>query len=308
MLSARDRFLDAEERAWAGYGLSRRQRWVELPAARRRIRVVEHGSGPTVAFFHGITGCSTTWLPILPYIEGYRCLLFDFLCHGASDDYDFAGVRLRPFAVDVITEALDALDVDRCSLVGNSMGGMFSLWLAAARPDRFDSVVAVGEPGAALPGARAKFPFWLLSTPIVNRAIFAVPPPLPVQQAYGRAHRDRPDPRADDLTAAEYWANRQPGRGEAISHLSRTVARTTRVLPEAELRDDEIDTWSVPTRFIWGEGAPLLSPDVARRTIDRMPTAELVVVPGGHNPWADDPPARAALVTDFLAAHAHLDR
>ncbi len=303
MHDARQRFLDAEERAWVGPGLERREHWVDVPSAGHRLRVIERGSGPTVVFLHGITGSCITWLPILPYLAGYRCLLFDFFCHGASDDYDFSGTALRPFTVTALTEVLHALRIDRCSLVGNSMGGMFSLWLAAAHPERFDSVVAVGEPGSALPGARAKFPFWLLSTPIVNRAVMAVPPPLPVQQALGRGHR-ADDPYAADRIAAEYWANRQPGRGEAIGHLSRTVAHTTRVLPEAELHEDEINGWSVPTRFIWGDEAPLLSADDARHTVDRMPGAELIVVPGGHTPWEDDPPRRAALVTEFLAAHA----
>ena len=302
MISAHAHFLAAEARAWAG--VARRERWIDSQVARARLRVLDHGSGPAVVFLHGITGTSSTWLPILSHLAGYRCLLVDFFGHGGSDDVDFSGVAIRPFVVDILTEVLDGLGVGRCAVVGNSMGGMFALWLAAARPERLDAVVAVGEPGAALPGVRARFPFWLLSTPLVNRVVLAAPPPLPVQRAYERVHHERLDAQTADIHEAEYWASRRRGRGESIASLSRTVVRTTRVLPEAELTAAEIDSWSVPTRFIWGEEAPLLAPDDARQTIDRMPSAELIVVPGGHIPQPEDPAARAALVRDFLAAHA----
>ena len=54
-------------------------------------------------------------------------------------------------------------------------------------------------------------------------------------------------------------------------------------------------------RFIWGDADPFGGPEIARGSASAFTEADLVIVPGGHAPWMDDPGSAAPLVADFLA-------
>jgi pimeloyl-ACP methyl ester carboxylesterase len=74
---------------------------------------------------------------------------------------------------------LDALGLDAAPVVGHSLGGMFALWYAAARPGRIASLVAIGEPAGALPGVRVRMPLSLLTVPVLGEAVLRSPSPRP---------------------------------------------------------------------------------------------------------------------------------
>lgn len=57
---------------------------------------------------------------------------------------------------------------------------------------------------------------------------------------------------------------------------------------------------AVPAVFVWGEHDAFLAPEAARDSIGAMRHARLEVVPGGHNPWFDDPARCASHVRDLL--------
>ena len=51
---------------------------------------------------------------------------------------------------NALLQLLDVLGVERTHLVGNSMGGMVSLLLLTAQPDRFDRAILMGSGGAPM--------------------------------------------------------------------------------------------------------------------------------------------------------------
>lgn len=97
--------------------------------------VLLHGSGP------GATGWSNFHRNIGPLAEQFRVIAWDAPGWGRSDtapsaDYD------HPAA---IIELLDALNIERAALVGNSMGGMVSVATAARYPDRVSHLITMGS-------------------------------------------------------------------------------------------------------------------------------------------------------------------
>ena len=64
--------------------------------------------------------------------------------------------------------------------MGHSLGGMLALWYAAARPGRITSLVAIGEPAVALPGATVRMPLSLLTVPVLGEGVLRTPAPRPV--------------------------------------------------------------------------------------------------------------------------------
>jgi pimeloyl-ACP methyl ester carboxylesterase len=111
---------------------------VFLATERSFIRYLEvPGADPPLLWLHGWQ-CSSTGelLPaaVQPPLRHRRSLLIDFLGHGYSDKpIDFA-YSMEEHARTIV-EVIDALGLDRCGLVGHSMGGGIATLVAAARPD-----------------------------------------------------------------------------------------------------------------------------------------------------------------------------
>jgi pimeloyl-ACP methyl ester carboxylesterase len=90
------------------------------------------GDGPAVVMLHGLTAdgeVNWEWTGIAPAVRtaGYRTLLLDQRGHGRSDQpTDPAFYDDDRFAADV-SSLLDAAGVERCALVGYSMGALMTL-------------------------------------------------------------------------------------------------------------------------------------------------------------------------------------
>ena len=71
---------------------------------------------------------------------------------------------------------LDALDLGAATLVGHSMGGLWSLWYALKHPTRVSRLVLLGG-APALPGERAPLPYRVMATPGLGRLVQRLSPP-----------------------------------------------------------------------------------------------------------------------------------
>lgn len=100
-----------------------------------------HGSGPGVTAF-------ANWRLTMPELsKHHRVIAPDVVGFGYT-----TGTRPGPPDKDEwlahITTFLDALGIDKVSIVGNSFGGALSLWFAATHPQRVDKLVLMGSVGA----------------------------------------------------------------------------------------------------------------------------------------------------------------
>jgi 2-hydroxymuconate-semialdehyde hydrolase len=104
-----------------------------------------HGSGP------GATGASN-WEAVLADLGGrYRCLAPDVVGFGDSTHPDPPPAGLGPMTqlrIDTLIGLLDELKIDKVNLVGNSMGGIWSLGIVKQAPDRVGKVVLMGAGGS----------------------------------------------------------------------------------------------------------------------------------------------------------------
>ncbi|MEV6348775.1 alpha/beta fold hydrolase [Actinoplanes sp. NPDC051851] len=103
--------------------------------------VLLHGGGP------GATGASNYARNIDALAEaGYRVLVPDMPGYGRSSKSVDHGDPFGDLAV-FVRGLLDALDLDKAHLVGNSYGGAAALRLALDRPDRVERLVLMGPGG-----------------------------------------------------------------------------------------------------------------------------------------------------------------
>ncbi|WP_167043640.1 alpha/beta hydrolase [Salinibacterium sp. ZJ454] len=104
-----------------------------------------HGSGP------GATGLSN-WEQIIGDLgDTFHCVAPDMIGFGDSSHPLDPPQGMGPFnelRAEALLGLLDALDLDRVHLVGNSMGGQLALLMVLAAPDRIGKVMLMGSGGA----------------------------------------------------------------------------------------------------------------------------------------------------------------
>lgn len=117
-----------------------RLHYADLPA-------VGPETGPPLLWIHGLGGWLRNWAPNLHAATalGYRCVAVDLPGFGASDKPDVAFDM--PYFRGVLTAWMDALEIERATFIGNSMGGMIALAMAVRNPERVDRLVLVDAAG-----------------------------------------------------------------------------------------------------------------------------------------------------------------
>jgi pimeloyl-ACP methyl ester carboxylesterase len=303
-MTLEQRIRAAEAELFAAVGAEPEESFHELAATGLRVRVLAHGSGAPVVLLHGVSLGAAAWAPLLPALSGYRLLAVDLPGHGLSDPVRYRRGEVRAHACDLIDDVFDALGLGEAPVIGHSLGGMFALWHAAARPGRISRLVAVGEPAVALPGVRVRMPLSLLTVRGLGFAVLRSPAPRAVYrglltQGLGRAEvGTAPEP----LIEALHLSARRPGNARTVASLMHAIDRFRRPRDESVLTDAELAALATPAMFIWGADAPYLSAEDARPSVERMPSAALYEVPGAHGPWLADTPRSTELI------HAHLGR
>jgi pimeloyl-ACP methyl ester carboxylesterase len=124
------------------------------------VPLVDQGRGPAILLLHGWTLDSRVWRPqLIGLAERFRVLAIDRRGFGQST----APADLSQESDDIFA-VLDAADVDRCVLVGQSQAGQVALRFALNHPDRLTGVALQGaslggvepgpDPNEAIPLAR----------------------------------------------------------------------------------------------------------------------------------------------------------
>lgn len=304
IITLEQRIRRAEADLFASVGAEVDETFLDLGDSGARVRLLSHGSGPPLVLLHGVSLSAAAWAPLFSALSGWRVLAVDLPGHGLSDPDSYRRAHVRQRARQLIDDIFDALELDDVAVVGHSLGGMLALWYAAAGTGRISRLVAIGEPAVALPGVRVRMPLSLLTVRGLGVAVLRSPSPRPVYrrllaQGLGRAEVDAAP---DSLIDALRLSARRPGNARTVSSLMHAIDHFRRPRPHSVLTTPELRAIAVPTMFIWGAGAPYLTADRARPSIEQIPGATLHEVPGAHGPWLVDPERSGELIRAHLIA------
>lgn len=113
-------------------------RELDLPGG--RIRVHERGNGPVLVFAHGLLVNANLWRKVVERLApDFRCVTLDL---PLGSHVVPAGAQLDPPKVAaLIAEALDALELEDVTLVGNDTGGALAQMVVTTRPERVGRLV-----------------------------------------------------------------------------------------------------------------------------------------------------------------------
>tara|TARA_B100000787_G_scaffold139630_1_gene108545 strand:- start:1227 stop:2024 length:798 start_codon:yes stop_codon:yes gene_type:complete len=99
--------------------------------------------GDVLLFCHSLGANLHLWdRQIALFEDSHKIVRLDLRGHGQSD------VFIAPYSIEMLAKdvlhLLDHLDIQRCSLIGLSLGSMIGLWLAANEPHRFNQMILAG--------------------------------------------------------------------------------------------------------------------------------------------------------------------
>lgn len=300
---------EAERRLFEYYGLTVEERHVELSRPDIRVRVLEAGSGPPVLLVPGGVGDAWIFAPLMAELKRWHTIAVNRPGGGLSDGIDHREIDPRRLAVHTLTSVLDAFGLERIPVIGNSMGGAWSFWLALDRPERVSAVVQLGTPALIL-DTSAPLPMRLMSVPGLGRPLFNMTMvPKGLKQArnswrfigHSQEFCDRlPDVAVECL----YRFPQLPTYETAWLSLMQRFLTLRGGRADIRLGAEEVERVQQPVLFIWGDNDPFGGLDAARRAARTAPNATLREVEGGHLPWWDEPRECGRSIHEFLSEHS----
>lgn len=298
---------EAERRAYDHYGLDFEEHYVDVPDLGGRIRVVEVGEGPPVVLINGGEGKGMMWLPLLPDLDGHTLYVMDRPGGGLSDGIDYRSVSLRRAAETSTLALFEYFDLDSAPVVGNSMGGLWTLRFALAHPDRVSSIGLLGTP-ALYPGTSAPLPMRLgsisLLTGLVVERIMQPDEVADVRETW--SFLGQPDETVDRLPEAfaEAWYRMEVLPTYTLSWVGilQRALRLRGAAPDAAFTTDDLAGVDAPVCLIWGSEDPFGSVETGRSGAEHFGEAEFHEVGVGHLPWLDEPERCGEILGEFLAA------
>ena len=101
------------------------------------------GSGPDVVLVHGLGLNRQMWQWLTPELNGFRVLTYDLTGHGESPDPKITP-DLRMFSEQLLG-LIDHCGVERCAVVGFSLGGMIARRFAVDHGDRLTALAILAS-------------------------------------------------------------------------------------------------------------------------------------------------------------------
>jgi pimeloyl-ACP methyl ester carboxylesterase len=267
--------------------------FLDLQGQLVHVRDVGPRSDPLpIVLIHGTSASLHTWEGWVQALQARRRVItFDlpgFGLTGPRADGDYRGDADARFVLGL----LDALQVPRCVLGGNSLGGEVAWRVATLAPDRVDKLVLVDAAGLPFELASVPLGWRIARIPVLNRVMeWVLPRPLVVQglvQVYADPNRI-----TDELVDRYFEITLRDGNRRALGE--RLRQRTWGA--DAE----RVATVRQPTLILWGAEDRLIPPEVGRDFQRRIAGSELVVLDGlGHVPHEEDPARTLVPLKAFL--------
>lgn len=283
------RAIERHDQAWSAL-VDAQRHYLEMGGW--RMQYVDLGAGDPVMMIHGIGDSTYSWHNNAQALAGagMRVILVDQPGFGLSDIPPQGWVYSVENQGEAILRVADSLKLTRFKLVGHSLGGGVSLYLAWKHPERVERV-AVLSPASQ----RTTCPFGRASDLVMSIA--------GTRPFIARAIRStyyEPDALSD--VAIDEYARLldRPGRagrgvlgGVCDGYFSPTYDRMT----------ESYSTIAPTLLILWGAQDTWHPLDFGKRLHELVPSSRLEIVAGaGHNVHQEKSEAVNAVLRDFLTA------
>jgi pimeloyl-ACP methyl ester carboxylesterase len=149
--------------------------WIEVEGLRIHCLIAGQADAPPVLLLHGggYDSASLSYRPSIgPISQYHRVFAPDWPGYGESDK-----PRVRystEYYVDFLSHLMEALGLQKASLVGISMGGAISLGFSLRWPERVDKLVLVDIHGLGKEVPGRVMSYAMVRLPLLNRVVWTI--------------------------------------------------------------------------------------------------------------------------------------
>jgi pimeloyl-ACP methyl ester carboxylesterase len=264
------------------------------------VAALTAGAGEPVLMLHGLGGTKGSFLPTVAALaSGFRTIAIDLPGFGDSHK-PLAGSYHPPFFARAVVAVMDALELRRTHVIGNSMGGRVALELGLGHPDRVRRLVMLA-PSMAWLKARPWAP-WLRLVPTQLGVVQVTPSRLAemlVKQFVPGSDQE--------WTAAgidEFLRSYLTPLGRAAFY----AAARNIYLEEPRGPDGlwtRLGSLGPDALFVWGRKDNVVPIGFARHVRNELPSADHLELDCGHVPQLERPRQTHAAMARFLATGRH---
>jgi len=260
-------------------------------------RYLTAGSGPPLVLVQGVDTSAGEWSWVLPALARshlvYAIDLPGFDSSARPPDYSPA------FSARFLSAFLDALEVERPVVLGNSLGGLVALHLALSEPERVCALVLSDSAGLgrAVNPAQA-----VLSSPGGGElaATWAKTPAGATERAFQRGLLLF----ARSWQIPPKWLEDQYRLAQMPNFMEATLASLRANIGVAGQRDvlvDQLPRLTMPTLIVWGVEDRVFPYWQGKEAVTLLQEGSFELLPDcGHLPHVEQPRLFASIVGQFL--------
>ncbi|MBR62264.1 MAG: hypothetical protein CL904_06415 [Dehalococcoidia bacterium] len=258
-----------------------------------QVRYFKMGTGHPLILIHGLGSASVNWYKnIAGLSKSNTVYAVDLPGHGKT----YKSISKTPLdqAVAFMIEFMDIINVNKASLVGNSMGGLLALALAHKHPDRVSKLVLEGSAGL-----RNDIAWFLrfMTLPIIGE-IITTPTRSTTRSLLKQILYDTSLIKPN-LIEMIYQFRKEPGNRKAMLAIIRTGVSLKGLDPKL-IFTDRLKEIKAPILLLWGRDdkiVPVHHTEYATKHVENVKSH--IFERCGHWPHMEFPTEFNSLVEDF---------
>ena len=243
-----------------------------------------------IVLLHGYLESLLVWDDFVPLLyKQLRVVTLDLPGHGIS--VVTGECHTMEFLADTVAEGLKALGIQRCTLVGHSMGGYVALAFCERHPDMLDGLVLLSS--TPNPDTEEKAENRRREIALVRAGKKEMLARVAPAAGFAEENRTRMADAIEDLTE-QVFVTEEEG---IVARLNGMIARKD--------QNEMLRQTKVPVLFILGRKDNYIPVEAAEKMVADHPEARVVWLEhSGHMGFLEEPEATAKARLDFVAQTA----
>jgi len=244
-----------------------------------------------IVFIHGTSASLHTWDTLSSLLKANKKIIrFDLPAFGLTgpnrlNQYNFN------FYNKFIDELLLKLNVSKCIVAGNSLGGSIAWNYAIASPDKVKKIILLDASGYPKKDEKGSLGFKLAAIPVLNQALKHISPISLIRKSLEDAFYNKSLVTEQMVEQYHDMLLREGNRGAVLELFQHPMK------PDAT----KIKTITQPTLIIWGKEDQLISyKNAALFKQDILDSRVLVLDKVGHIPMEEAPNQVATAIIEFI--------
>ncbi|MBL7723242.1 MAG: alpha/beta fold hydrolase [Chitinophagaceae bacterium] len=239
-----------------------------------KFRFIEEGNGEPLVLLHGLFGALSNFQSLIEYFRHHNKVVVPMLPLLEMDILHTSVGGLAKF----VHKFLEARDLEKVHLLGNSLGGHVALVHTLKHPERVKSLILTGSSGLFENGMGDSYP---------KRGDYEY-----IKKKTELTFYD-PNTATKELVDEVYSITNNRLKAIKIIALAKSAIRNN--------LGEELNQIKQPTLLVWGNNDTITPPFVAREFNKLIPNSELYFVDKcGHAPMMEVPDEFNAILHKFL--------